>query len=300
MVSTELQAMLSSDERHWWYSGRRRVVRAELDRLLGPGDARRVLDAGCGSGRNLDELSDYGVAVGVDASHEAVAVARSRGHEDVHEGTVEELPFPDGGFDLVTCLDVVEHTPDDHRTLRELRRVTRPGGLALVTVPAYPVLWSAHDVVNGHHRRYRRATLHAAAREAGWDLVADTHFNGAVLPAAVVVRLWGRMRGRAAGGRSELTITPARLDGLLELPLRLEAALVGRGARLPAGLSLMAAYRNPAATRNETEGPRPGAGRGAPQRATSSVTTGPGASRLTASLAPSAWASERASERPMP
>jgi SAM-dependent methyltransferase len=292
--------MLSSDERHWWYRGRRRVVRAELDRLLGPGDARRVLDAGCGSGRNLDVLRDYGVAVGVDASHDAVAVARARGHEDVHEATVEELPFPDSEFDLVTCLDVLEHTPDDRRTLRELRRVTRPGGLALVTVPAYPVLWSAHDVVNGHHRRYRRATLHAAAREAGWDLVADTHFNGAVLPAAVVVRLWGRLRRRAAGGRSELTITPARLDGLLEVPLRLEATLVGRGARLPAGLSLMAVYRNPAGTRTETEGPRPGAGRGTPQRATSSVTTGPGASRLTASLAPSAWASERASERPMP
>jgi SAM-dependent methyltransferase len=257
MVTSELQAMLSTDERHWWYRGRRRIVRAELDRLLDHDDRRRVLDAGCGSGRNLEVLRDYGNASGVDASPDAVAVARSRGHQDVREAIVEELPFSDAEFDLVTCLDVVEHTPDDRRTLRELRRVTRPGGLALITVPAYPALWSRHDVVNGHHRRYRRTTLNGAARDAGWELVADTHFNGALLPAAVVVRLWGRWRRRAAGGRSELALTPARLDGLLELPLRLEAAIVGRGARVPAGLSLMAVYRNPAGAANGDGGPAP-------------------------------------------
>jgi 2-polyprenyl-3-methyl-5-hydroxy-6-metoxy-1,4-benzoquinol methylase len=135
MTPDELHAMLSRDDEHWWYRGRRLVLRAELERLpLEPGP--RLLDAGCGSGRTLDELARYGRVSGVDLSPDAVETARRRGHDDVQVARVEELPFADGTFDVVTCLDVVEHTPDDRATLAELRRVTRPGGLLLVTVPA--------------------------------------------------------------------------------------------------------------------------------------------------------------------
>src|SRR6185436_14653401 len=90
MKHDELQAMLSHDELHWWYRGRRQVLRAELDRLPLARDAR-LLDAGCGSGRTLDELARYGRVSGVDLSPEAVAAARRRGHEDVHVGRVEQL-----------------------------------------------------------------------------------------------------------------------------------------------------------------------------------------------------------------
>jgi SAM-dependent methyltransferase len=241
MVSDELRAMLANDGRHWWYRGRRRVLRAELDRIPLPPGAR-VLDAGCGSGRTLDDLERYGRVSGLDLSAEAVAVARER-HPDVRHGQVEAIPFDDGSFDLVTCLDVLEHTLDDRRTLAELRRVTRPGGHLLLTVPAYPSLWSVHDVANGHHRRYRPPALRAAARSGGWTLVRDTYFNGLLLGPAVAVRLAQRFTGLGRG-RSNLELTPRRLNGVLEVPLRVEAALLARGARLPAGLSLLAVYRN--------------------------------------------------------
>src|SRR5882757_9201943 len=193
MTSDELQAMLSSDEDHWWYRGRRRVLRAALDRLpLAP--AARLLDAGCGSGRTLDELARYGRVSGIDLSAEAVAAARERGHDDVRVARVEELPFADATFDVVTCLDVIEHTPDDGATLAELRRVTRPGGLLLVTVPAYQALWSWHDEVNLHFRRYETPSLRAAARSAGWEIVGDTHFNSLLLAPAAAVRLAQRRR----------------------------------------------------------------------------------------------------------
>ncbi|MDX6726540.1 MAG: hypothetical protein QOK49_1345 [Baekduia sp.] len=243
MTHDELQAMLSSDEHHWWYRGRRRVLRAELERLPLEPDAR-LLDAGCGSGRTLDDLARYGRVSGVDLSPEAVAAARRRGHDDVRVARVEELPFADATFDVVTCLDVVEHTPDDRATLAELRRVTRPGGLMVVTVPAYQALWSWHDEVNLHFRRYDSASLGAAAREAGWDLVGDTHFNSLLLgPAAAVRVLQRRRRGHA---QSDLDLTPGRLNGMLELPLRLESGLLGAGTRLPAGLSLLAVLRRSA------------------------------------------------------
>jgi SAM-dependent methyltransferase len=245
MVTTELQAMLSNDERHWWYRGRRRVIHAALATCALPPGAQ-ILDAGCGSGLMLDELARYGRTAGVDISDHAVATARSRGHANVRRGAIEQLPFPDSRFDLVTCLDVVEHTPDDRRTLGELRRVTRPGGLLLVTVPAYQALWSAHDVVNLHYRRYRAATLRHAAADAGWRLVRDTYFNSLLLPPASVVRLAERGRGPRAQSRSDLAWTPPWLDGALEWPLRVEARAIRAGRRLPAGLSLLAIFRRTA------------------------------------------------------
>jgi len=131
--------MLNQEDRHWWYRGRRRIVCEELAQLP-TGPTMRVLDAGCGSGRLLDELRDYGHVTGLDLNPDSVEIARSRGHEDVVQGPVEQLPWPDETFDLVISLDMVEHTVDDRVTLRELRRVTKPGGYFLMTVPALRAL----------------------------------------------------------------------------------------------------------------------------------------------------------------
>jgi len=239
MHDAELAAMFAHDERHWWYRGRRRVINAVLDGLpLRAGSY--LLDAGCGSGRELDELAARGRAAGVDLSPVAVASARRRGHDDIHRAAIEALPFAAETFDLVTCLDVIEHTPDDRATLAELRRVTRCGGLLLVTVPAYPALWSAHDVANRHFRRYVAATLHAAATDAAWSIVRDTYFNAVLLPPAAVVRRARRDRTTSSPTNSELTLTPPLLNRLLELPLAAEAELIGHGRRIPCGLSLLA------------------------------------------------------------
>ena len=264
MVDSELQAMLASDERHWWYRGRRCVLRSQLDGLELPAGAR-ALDAGCGSGRTLDVLAEYATATGVDVSSVAVAAARARGHRDVLVAAVQRLPYPAASFDLITCLDVLEHVPDDVRALRELRRVARPGAALVVTVPAYPSLWSTHDEHNSHYRRYRRAPLRAAAATAGWQLDRDSHFNAILLAPAAVVRRATR-NGRST--RSDLDRTPRRLDGLLELPMRAEAAVLKRGGRLPLGLSIIAVFTaaTPSAYRPGRAARRPTADRSAAER----------------------------------
>lgn len=239
MDSREYEAMLALDERHWWYRGRRAVLGAVLDGLdLPPG--ARILDAGCGSGRTLDELARRGEVCGIELNPLGVRAARERGH-DVQEAPVEEIPHEDGSFDLVTCLDVIEHTDDDVAALRELGRVARPGGRLIVTVPAHPRLWSLHDEVNGHRRRYTSRSLETAAVTAGWLIQRRTGFNVAYLPLAALVRI-GRRRASDASS-SELNLTPPRLDAALELPLRAEAALIRRGHDLPTGLSLLAVLR---------------------------------------------------------
>jgi SAM-dependent methyltransferase len=239
-----MKAMLELDEHHWWYRGRRMIVRTELDRLKLPLDAR-VLDAGCGSGRMLQELADYGTVSGIELDPDAAAFAASRGLSDVRVGRLEELPWDTDSFDLITCLDVIEHTPDDRRTLTELGRVSRPGGSLLLTVPAYQALWSLHDVANHHYRRYSRRTLRVAALEAGWRVKRMTSFNSVLLAPAAVVRLAQRRRSADDGYTPELKLGPSWLNELLERPLRGEARWLARGRTLPVGLSLMALLENP-------------------------------------------------------
>lgn len=238
--------MLDVDEQHWWYRGRRQIIRAELDQLPLPSDAR-ILDAGCGSGRTLQELVDYGTVAGLELNPDAAEVARGRGFE-VEVGRLEEMPWPTDSFDLITCLDVIEHVPDDRVALRELRRVSRSGSWLVATVPAYQALWSYHDVANHHYRRYERATLRAAVADAGWRLERMTSFNTFLFPPAAAVRLVQRRLRRNGAGQEDqhfdLHLGPAWLNGMLERPLRAEANWLRRGHTLPAGLSLLAVLQN--------------------------------------------------------
>jgi SAM-dependent methyltransferase len=204
-----------------------------------------VLDAGCGSGRQLEELADFGEVAGLELDPDAAAFAASRGCGEVEVGRLEELPWESDTFDLITCLDVIEHTADDRRTLAELRRVCKPGGWLLVTVPAYQALWSLHDVANHHYRRYSRRTLRTAALEAGWRVRRTTSFNSILLAPAAVVRIAQRGRRADSDYTPELNLGPGWLNRVLELPLRAEANWLKRGRSLPAGLSLMALLENP-------------------------------------------------------
>jgi len=234
---------IAVEDRHWWYRGRRRIV---LDTVAGlalpPGAA--ILDAGCGSGRNLAELARFGRPVGLEPSARGAELARARGVGEVVQAGIDAMPFADASFDLITCLDVLEHIEDDRGALRELLRVARPGARLLVTVPAYPRLWSSHDELNLHCRRYTRADLLARASEAGWLPRRTTHFNALLLPLAAAWRLGDRLRARDAPPTSELVRTPDALDWLLEQPLRAEAALLRSGRRIPAGLSLVGVFES--------------------------------------------------------
>src|SRR5487761_961251 len=216
----ELQTHQAED-RHWWYQGRRRVLERAIERLGRPAGAR-ILDAGCGSGRNMVELARHGSGTGVELSDASVELARERDSGEVLEGSVMDMPIDDDTFDLVVSLDVIEHLDDDVGALRELRRVTRPGGALLVTVPAYQWLWSGHDEINHHRRRYDRATLLAAAGEAGWNCELATHFNSLLLPVAILLRALERIKPASTTSSLDLWVPPAPLNALLRQPLRLE------------------------------------------------------------------------------
>lgn len=237
----ELQTHQAED-RHWWYRGRRRVLEEVIAGLRLPARAA-ILDAGCGSGRNMIELARHGTVTGVELSPASVCLARERGVGEVIEGSVLEMPFDAASFDLATSLDVIEHLQDDLSALRELRRVVKPGGALLVTVPAYQWLWSGHDEINHHFRRYTRRTLQRVGEQAGWQQVRTTYFNSLLLPAAILLRVLDRFNRKTTESSLDLWVPPAPMNWLLERPLLLEAAMIAHGGRIPAGLSLLAVFR---------------------------------------------------------
>ena len=208
----ELQTHLAED-RHWWYRGRRRVIRGVIAQLPLPDGRVRVLDAGCGSGRNMVELQGLGDVTGVELSSTSVRLARARGVGEVLEGSVLEMPFVADSFDLAVCLDVIEHLQDDLAALRELRRVVAPGGFLLVTVPAYQRLWSGHDRLNHHYRRYERGGLLRTSNAAGWECVRTTYFNSLLLPVAVALRALSRLNHRATESSLDLWVPRLRSTG---------------------------------------------------------------------------------------
>lgn len=222
------------EDRQWWFRGRWAVVQALLARTsLAP--EPRILDAGCGTGGNLQRYSLMGEATGVDFSPEAVRFCRERGLDSVEQAELESLPFEDGSFDLIAATDVLEHIPAEREALRELRRVAAPGGVLLMTVPAYMSLWNDEDERLHHQRRYTRLQLREAVEACGWKIEIATYFNLLLLPPIAIARRLPRRRERE---RSELERTPPSLDAPLSLPMRLEARLIRAGLTLPAGVSI--------------------------------------------------------------
>jgi SAM-dependent methyltransferase len=233
-MDTEIyERMYEQEDAHWWFRGRRAVVAAMLDRVDLP-SSPRILDAGCGTGRNLVELSRLGPAQGVDSSADAIAFCRERGLANVQRAELESLPFESSSFDLILLADVLEHVGDDRGALEELRRIAAPGAVLAITVPAYRWLWSQHDESHHHQRRYRRPELERLAELAGWSPRVSTYFNSLLLGPIAAVR---RMRGGTAG-RTDMEITPGWLNRTLEGVMRVDAALIRRGVRLPFGVSI--------------------------------------------------------------
>ena len=241
MDSLVLRQHLELEERHWWFVARRRILLDVLERNVDQTGGLHILDAGCGGGATTESLRRYGSVWGMDISEEAVEYNRERGRE-VSLGSIQQMPFPDSRFDLVLALDIIEHVADDLQALRELFRTVRPGGSLLVTVPALQMLWSAHDVINGHYRRYTLGELRDHVEIAGFEVVTATYFNTLLFPLIVALRWLWRFRPKSTA--SDFTQLPRPLNVLLTGLFSLEKLLVGR-IRLPFGVSVLCYARKP-------------------------------------------------------
>lgn len=248
MNEAEYRNIYESEERQWWYAGMRAIslslLEAPLLRLESGSRPLVLLDAGCGTGRNLAELVRFGAAAGIDLSPEALRFCRRRGVAAARAGLLA-LPFADSTFDCVTSFDVIYHAwvTDDRAATREMARVLRRGGLLLVRVPALKLLWGGHDAEVQSRHRYTRVELLALLRESGLQVLRATYCNSFLFPLVLLRRGLDRLTGRTG---SDVGFLPAPLEWSFRRLLLLEAAFVRRGLSFPLGASVLALARKPA------------------------------------------------------
>jgi SAM-dependent methyltransferase len=233
MIPSVWDATDAVQDRHWWFVARRGIIASVLQRKLPAG--ARVLDVGCGTGFVLDALRDRFEVTGL----EPEASVRARAHRSIAPliapGSAFELEAAGSRpFDAILMLDVLEHIADDVGALRNVLGRLTPGGFLLLTVPAYPMLWSRHDVDHGHQRRYTRSLLRHTVAAAGGDIEHLTNFNARLFPLALLNRLAGSY---SAG----LKLPPPLANRMLTRIFAGEARHLERG--YPVGLSLMGRLR---------------------------------------------------------
>ena len=229
---------IEEDRRHWYFRGRLSVLLGVLAGVL-PARPCRLLELGCGTGNVLQDLGRFGEAVGVERDPDLRAVGCAAGL-DIRAGALpDDVPIPDAWADAVLLLDVIEHLDDDVAALRRAREAVRPGGIVMVTVPAYAWLWSGHDVALGHRRRYTRRGVRAALEAAALRVEHLGHFNTVLFPAIAGVRLAKRVVG--ANGHDLHRPAPLVNEALTRL-FALERHVALRPG-LPFGASILAVAR---------------------------------------------------------
>ena len=233
---------------HWWWEGRRKLVDMFLPKKVG----MKILDIGCGTGETMSfvkKIRKGSVVYGVDTSVEAVRYTKKRGHKLVYRADARKLPFAAVMFDAVLILDVLEHIVEHDRVLSEARRVLKPGGVVIVTSPALPIIWSAHDDNQGHVRRYTRETLLKVAKKSGLETEKVSYFNFVLAAPIMAIRLASRIPGFGflASYNNGINYEVAHVGAVNALLRRLFVGEVGmiEALEYPIGISVVGVFSRP-------------------------------------------------------
>ena len=231
------ETMAELDQSHWWYKARREIIAALIRRIVKPPPNARLLEIGCGTGHNLAMLAEFGAVDALELDDEARTIAEKRLGRRVMSAPLPELAgVPDGHYDLIGAFDVIEHIDDDKAALESVASRLKPGGKLVMTVPAHQWMWSAHDVINHHKRRYSKNGLKQLIAASPLRLDRIGYFNSLLFPVAVAERFSSKIRGK---DEADLSVPPAPINAALEAVFAAERHLVGR-LPLPPGLSLFA------------------------------------------------------------
>jgi SAM-dependent methyltransferase len=227
--------MAEIDEDHWWFTSRRKIIDQIIRKQVQPAPQARILEVGCGTGSNLALLQRFGRVEAIEPDDAARKLAGLRGGVEVMDGMLPDgVTLDDAAYDLIVMLDVLEHIPDDGSALRALRPKLRRGGKILLTVPAVPWLWSAHDVAHHHERRYTASSLAKVVRASGYRIRYESHFNTILFPLIAMARGLGKLTGREGGDDA---MPPPALNRIFGALFAAESAWVGRFS-FPIGVSL--------------------------------------------------------------
>lgn len=250
MNTAEYEQMYHLEDSYWWYVGRHCLVESILRSRFGAPNPlaiseRSILDVGCGTGAMSARLVKWGKLVSADFSPLALEFSQRRGLSKLVRADAMKLPLADAQFDVLIAMDMLEHLPDDDAALSEFYRVLKPGGMLIATVPAYPHLWSEHDVAAMHFRRYLRPQLGERVRAAGFHIEKLTFTMTTLYP---VVALQRRISARkpidAENPKTSIPRFPAPVNFGLKKLLAVENS-VAQKVDLPFGVTLLTIAKKP-------------------------------------------------------
>ena len=236
-MDKELYTQMSENEdEHWWFVGRRKIIESVLDTFYKKSTANKILEIGCGTGGNLALLSKYGKLTAVELNDEAIDIATKRNICPIHKGSLPDNLQLGDKFNLICMLDVLEHIEDDSGAINYLASQLISNGILLITVPAYMFLWSAHDEIHHHHRRYTRKELENIIVKSGLKIKYSTYFNTLLFPLIYSVRLIGKLANKTQASDVNM---PSPIANLILQSIFQFEKLIMRLITLPFGVSIL-------------------------------------------------------------
>jgi ubiquinone/menaquinone biosynthesis C-methylase UbiE len=231
------------ETKHWWFSTRRalwmRLLRAFSSNSV-------ILEIGCSGGPLLKQLNEAGFREirGIDISEKAIEKAHQSGFKNASVMDAHQLVFEDNTFDIIIASDVLEHLEGEHKALSEWRRVLKPGGTLLVGVPAFKLLWSHHDVINHHQRRYTVSSLLNALKKAGFEVSYHFYWNSLLFIPRLFFNLLNKRRPEQSQS-SHLFLPHPWVNTVLTLMMMFENLWVTifYASFLPFGISIIASAK---------------------------------------------------------
>ncbi|MDD4994894.1 MAG: class I SAM-dependent methyltransferase [Patescibacteria group bacterium] len=241
MRSDVYKLIYTAEKDNWWYRVRRRIVADIISNFFSDhSGALKMLDVGCGTGMLMKELKKFGVCYGVDNSPLAVNFCKQNFLENVDLGDITNIQFPDNFFDVVICLDVLEHVSDDNKAISELKRVVKKEGIIIIFVPAFNFLWGWADEAGHHFRRYTYNQIFVKLRSLGLHVVRSSYFNTILFLPILFFRFFEKAFFSVK--KIEFVGSGGPLSRILFWVFSLEAFVLKR-FNFPFGVSLMAICR---------------------------------------------------------
>lgn len=228
--------------KHWWFISKKKIILSFIKDYLTFGKNSKILDIGCGPGLMLNDLTKLGQVSAMDFSHDAIEFCKTKNACDLRQGSLpNNVPFDKGVYDLVICLDVIEHVDDDYASVKTLNELLAPNGKMVITVPALMSLWSKWDEINEHKRRYDLEQFRKVLLANNFEIEKISYYNSFLFPLVYLIR-WVNRTFKKDNSKSDTEMPGAIVNFLLTKIFSFERFVL-KVMSFPVGVSLIAVVR---------------------------------------------------------